>query len=399
MLDTNKILELFNTALAYKNKGEYEQAASYYEEVLKITDQLPEVYFNLAFVYIDLDRQQEAIECLNKFLSMEPNDIEGHFFLGSAYFKTKDYEKGYPYFEYRISRSHAVQSQIKLYGERFNKIPFWQGEDLTDKTIYVYYEAGLGDTLMYYRYIKPLVQRCKKVYFKPQIPLIPLFSENRNGAKIIMHFTQEMAEECDYQCPIMSLPYFLGLDNKTIFYDSKGFLKAVPKKVEWYKEKFFNNDKLKIGIKWQGNTFIGAERAITPDSFSKIFELPNTQVYSVQVTNDEEEVKTLHGKYNIIDIASTFKDFSCTAAAIENLDIVICNDTSVGHLAGAMGKKCYMILPKYYDWRWHTDISKCDWYDSIKLYRQKTTWEEVIGRIYEDIKQFYSLKENYNKKS
>ncbi|MBR1681041.1 tetratricopeptide repeat protein [bacterium] len=386
-MDTKKILELFNTALAYKNKGEFEQAAVYYEEVLKITDQLPEVYFNLAFVYIDLDRQQEAIQCLNKFLTMEPNDTEALFFLGSAYFKTKDYEKGYPYFEYRISRSHAIQSQIKLYGERFNKIPFWQGEDLTDKTIYVYYEAGLGDTLMYYRYIKPLAQRCKKVYFKPQIPLIPLFSENRNGAKIIMHFNQEIADECDYQCPIMSLPYFLRLDNKTVFYDSKGFLKAVPKKVEWYKEKFFNNNKLKIGIKWQGNTFIGAERAVTPDSFAKIFELPNTQVYSVQVTNDEEEVKTLQGKYNIVDIASTFKDFSCTAAAMENLDIIICNDTSVGHLAGAMGKKCYMILPKYYDWRWHTNISKCDWYDSIKLYRQKTTWEEVIGRIYEDIRQ------------
>ena len=71
---------------------------------------------------------------------------------------------------------------------------------------------------------------------------------------------------------------------------------------------------------------------------------------------------------------------------MENLDLVICNDTSVAHLAGAMGKKCYVILPTHYDWRWHTDISKCDWYDSIKLYRQKTTWEEVIGRIYEDIK-------------
>ena len=385
MLDTNKILELFNTALDYKNKGELESAAKLYEEVLKMTDKLPEVYFNLAFVYIDLDRQKEAIECLNKFIQLEPNDTEGYYFLATAYFKTRDYEKGYPYFEQRISRFHAIQTQYKLYGERFKKIPFWQGEDLKDKTIYVYYEAGLGYTLMYYRYIELLAKRCKRVYFKSQIPLIPLFAENRYGSKIIMHFTEEMASECDYQCPIMSLPYFLGLDNKEIYYKSDKFLKAVPKKVQWYKEKFFNNDKLKIGIKWQGNTFIGAERAITPDSFAKIFELPNTQVYSVQVTNDEEEVKTLQGKYDIIDIASTFKDFSCTAAAMENLDIVICNDTSVGHLAGAMGKKCYMILPKYYDWRWHMDISKCDWYDSIKLFRQKTSWEEVIERIYEDI--------------
>ena len=99
-----------------------------------------------------------------------------------------------------------------------------------------------------------------------------------------------------------------------------------------------------------------------------------------------EQIKALHDKYNLIDLGSTFKDFSDTAGAMENLDIVICNDTSVAHLAGAMGKKCYVILPKIYDWRWHTDISKCDWYDSVKLYRQQSTWEEVIGRIYEDIK-------------
>ena len=392
MLDTNKILELFNTALAHKNKGEFEQAAFYYEEVLKLTDKLPEVYFNLAFVYIDLDRQEEAIRCLEKFRELEPNDDEGLYFLGSAYFKTKNYEKGYSFFEHRISRKHAIQTQQRLYNDMFNKIPFWQGEDLTGKIIYVYYEAGLGDTLMYYRYLKLLEKRCKKVYFKPQVTLLPLFAENKNKSQILMRFKPEMAAECDYQCPIMSLPYYLGLNNKTIFYRSDKFLKAVPKKVQWYKEKFFNNNKIKIAIKWQGNTLVGGERAITADSFAKIFELPNTQVYSVQVMEGAEQIKSLQEKYNLIDLGSTFKDFSDTAGAMENFDIVICNDTSVGHLAGAMGKKCYMILPKIYDWRWHTDISKCDWYDSIKLYRQKTTWEEVIERIYEDIKNEYNLK-------
>lgn len=386
MLDTQKILDLFNKAMNFKNSGNFEQAALYYEEVLKITDKLPEVYFNLAFVYIDLDRQKEAINCLNKFLEMEPNDTEAHYFLGSAYFKTKDYEKGYPYFEHRISRSHAIQTQVKLYENLFKQIPFWHGEDLTDKTIYVYYEAGLGDTLMYYRYLKLLETRCKKVYFKPQVSLLSLFAANKNNSKIVMRLNQRISQEADYQCPIMSLPYLLGLDNQTIFYGKEGFLKAVPKKVQRYKDKFFNNDKLKIGIKWQGNTLVGGERAMTAESFSKIFEIPNSQIYSVQVMDGSEQIKHLQEKFNIIDLGPTFKDFSDTAGAIENLDIIICNDTSVAHLAGAMGKKCYVILPKIYDWRWHTDISRCDWYDSIKLYRQKTTWDEVIGRIYEDIK-------------
>ncbi len=385
MLDVKKISELFNTALDYKNKGDFLNASVFYEEILKMTDKLPEVYFNLAFVYIDLDRQEDAIKCLNKFLELEPNDTEGHYFLGSAYFKTKNYEKGFPYFEYRISRLHAIQTQLKLYGDLFKNIPFWNGEDLTDKTIYVYYEAGLGDTLMYYRYLKLLEKRCKKVYFKPQVQLLSLFAENKNNSKIVMYLNERIANEADFQCPIMSLPYFLGLNNQTIFYGKEKFLNAMPKKSQWYKEKFFDNDKLKIGIKWQGNTLIGGERAMTAESFSKIFEIPNSQLYSVQVMDGSHQLKNLQEKFNIIDLGPTFKDFSDTAGAIDNLDIVICNDTSVAHLAGAMGKKCYVILPKYYDWRWHMDISKCDWYDSIKLYRQKTTWEEVISRIYEDI--------------
>lgn len=385
MLDVKKISELFNTALDYKNKGDFLNASVFYEEILKLTDKLPEVYFNLAFVYIDLDRQEDAIRCLNKFLELEPNDTEGHYFLGSAYFKTKNYEKGFPYFEYRISRSHAIQTQLKLYGDLFKNIPFWKGEDLTDKTIYVYYEAGLGDTLMYYRYLKLLEKRCKKVYFKPQVQLLSLFAENKNKSKIVMYLNERIANEVDFQCPIMSLPYLLGLNNQTVFYGKEKFLNAMPKKSQWYKEKFFDNNKLKIGIKWQGNTLIGGERAMTAESFSKIFEIPNSQLYSVQVMDGSHQLKNLQEKFNIIDLGPTFKDFSDTAGAIDNLDIVICNDTSVAHLAGAMGKKCYVILPKYYDWRWHMDISKCDWYDSIKLYRQKTTWEEVISRIYEDI--------------
>lgn len=385
MLDVKKISELFNTALDYKNKGDFLNASVFYEEILKLTDKLPEVYFNLAFVYIDLDRQEDAIRCLNKFLELEPNDTEGHYFLGSAYFKTKNYEKGFPYFEYRISRTHAIQTQLKLYGDLFKNIPFWKGEDLTDKTIYVYYEAGLGDTLMYYRYLKLLEERCKKVYFKPQVQLLSLFAENKNNSKIVMRLNERIANEVDFQCPIMSLPYLLELDNQTIFYGKDKFLNAMPKKSQWYKERFFDNNKLKIGIKWQGNTLIGGERAMTAESFSKIFEIPNSQLYSVQVMDGSHQLKNLQEKFNIIDLGLTFKDFSDTAGAIDNLDIVICNDTSVAHLAGAMGKKCYVILPKYYDWRWHMNISKCDWYDSIKLYRQKTTWEEVISRIYEDI--------------
>ena len=386
-MDTERILELFNSAKAHKDNGEYDLSMAEYEEILSMTTQLPEVYFNLAFVYFYSEHWEKAIECMKKFVELEPNDTEGKYFLATFYFMNKDYVSGFPLFEYRVSKAHAVLTQQKLTMGKINQLPFWHGEDLTGKTVYLYYEAGLGDTLMYYRYVKMLAQKAKKVYFKPQMTLLPLFAENKEpNVHIIARINEKHLNESDYQCPIMSLPYFLGLDNKTIFAYPDKFLHASKRETKIYKDNFFNNDKLKIGIKWQGNTLIGAERAMTAESFNKIFELPNSKIYSVQVMGGYDEIKKLQSKFDIVDLGSTFKDFADTAGAIANLDVVICNDTSVGHLAGAMGKNTYIILPTLYDWRWHKDISKCDWYSNIKLFKQKTTWEEVILRIYEDLK-------------
>lgn len=386
-MDTERILKLFNSAKAHKDNGEYDLSMAEYEEILSMTTQLPEVYFNLAFVYFYSEHWEKAIECMKKFVELEPNDTEGKYFLATFYFMNKDYVSGFPLFEYRVSKAHAVLTQQKLTMGKINQLPFWHGEDLAGKTVYLYYEAGLGDTLMYYRYVKMLAQRAKKVYFKPQMTLLPLFAENKEpNVHIIARINEKHLNESDYQCPIMSLPYFLGLDNKTIFAYPDKFLHASKRETKIYKDNFFNNDKLKIGIKWQGNTLIGAERAMTAESFNKIFELPNSKIYSVQVMGGYDEIKKLQSKFDIVDLGSTFKDFADTAGAIANLDVVICNDTSVGHLAGAMGKKTYIILPTLYDWRWHKDISKCDWYSNIKLFKQKTTWEEVILRIYEDLK-------------
>lgn len=385
-MDTERILKLFNSAKVHKDNGEYALSMNEYEEILSMTTQLPEVYFNLAFVYFYSKHWEKAIECMKRFLELEPNDTEGKYFLATFYFMNKDYVSGFPLFECRVSKAHAILTQQKLTMGKINKLPFWHGENLIDKTVYLYYEAGLGDTLMYYRYLKILAQRAKKVYFKPQMTLLPLFAENKEpNVHIIARINEKYLNESDYQCPIMSLPYFLGLDNKTIFAYPDKFLHASKRETKIYQDKFFNNNKLKIGIKWQGNTLIGAERAMTAESFSKIFELPNSKIYSVQVMGGYDEIKNLQSKFDIVDLGSTFKDFADTAGAIANLDVVICNDTSVGHLAGAMGKKTYIILPILYDWRWHKDISKCDWYSNIKLFKQKTSWEEVISRIYDDL--------------
>ena len=136
-------------------------------------------------------------------------------------------------------------------------------------------------------------------------------------------------------------------------------------------------------VKWQGSTYYENNRVISIESFFKLFERNDCQFYSAQTFEGTEELEKAKD-YNLIDIGKTFENFDDTAAAVENCDLVICNDTSLAHLAAAMGKPVWIVLPYTYNWRWHLDLSKCDWYDGVKLFRQKSVgdWSEVFEDIY-----------------
>ena len=159
-----------------------------------------------------------------------------------------------------------------------------------------------------------------------------------------------------------------------------------------HKDKYFNNDKFKIAIKWQGNTYYDKERVLKVEDFFRLFDIENTQFYSCQTYEGSEKFSQITDKYNVINLAPAFGDFSDTAAAIENMDLIICNDTSLAHLAGAMCKPCWVLLPHVYNWRWHVDLSKCDWYDSVKVYRQTTNgdWQGVFEEVEKDLKNLIS---------
>ena len=263
------------------------------------------------------------------------------------------------------------------------KASLWQGEDISDKVLYTYYEAGFGDMIMFARYIPELLKRCKKLIIKPQKELSQLFQDNFPNAEVMHLFEDEAQINFDVHIPFLSVPYVLGLKNNEIFMRHEKYLQAKPDKIRYYKEKFFDNDKFKIAIKWQGNTYYETDRVINVDAFAPIFELENVKVYSAQTFAGSEEFEKLAAKYDITDLSQSFKDFSYTAGAIENLDLIICNDTSLAHLAGAMGKPCIVLLPYRYNWRWHMDLTKCDWYDSVKVFRLgvNESWNDLITRI------------------
>lgn len=377
----------FNLGLAYKNNHLYDESINAYKNALSVNPAHAGGYFNLGNVYELKNETDLALEYYKKAYELNDKDDYIKYFLAISYIKTKNFKEGWRLYESRPSKELSIISQAMEYKDLIASKPLWQGEPIDNKTLFVYYEAGYGDTLMFARFLPLLEAKCANVLFKPQYGFIDLFKENYSRVKIIDNKTLPQDVYFDFHIPVMSLPYALGLNSEEIPF-AQGYIKANPQKVEDYRQKYFNNNKFKVGIKWKGNAECELSRVISLNYFYKLFEIPNIQFYSVQKDDGIEEIENLPENYNIINLGETFNNFSDTAAALENLDLIICNDTSVAHLAGAMGKKCWILLPFVQNWRWHTDISYSTWYKSVKLFKQSQpdNWAELFDRIYEELK-------------
>lgn len=386
-LEENRYNSIFLLAYAYKKVNMIDEAIETYKKALKIKPNSPEIYHNLGNLYnLWKNDPLSAIYCYKKFLKHKTDSIAAKSSLGALYLKAKKYKKGWEY--YNFSNLQAMTYCHYALKDILPLEKFWAGNDIKDKTLFVYFNGGLGDTIMFARFLPLLKTKCKKLIFASQASLIDLFKDSdlgsNLGVEILDHNFDKEELNFDYFLPMMSLAYRLEMNSEKDFPYPQGYLKANSQKVQEYKEKYFDNTKLKIGIKWQGNMRYAHERHFDIEEYYKLLWTENTQFYSLQKGGGIEQLERLKG-YDLVDLGSTFDDFTDTAAAIENLDLVISNDTSVAHLAGAMGKECWVLLPFVQEWRWSTDISYCPWYNSLKLFKQTTPndWDGV----FEDVKK------------
>jgi len=202
--------------------------------------------------------------------------------------------------------------------------------------------------------------------------------------------TPDESIEFDYYVPLMSLPYILGAKFDNIPCTSR-YLKANPDDVRHYKEKYFDNDKLKVGIVWSNKNLINLDKLRSMQDikyFYDIAKLDNVQVYSLQKGSGESQLNDLPEDIEIINLGKTFNDLADTAAAIENLDIVLSVDTSVVHLAGALGKPVWVLLNYTYCWRWFIDLQHSPWYESARIFKCKkmNDYDNLMKKVTEELK-------------
>jgi hypothetical protein len=303
------------------------------------------------------------------------NDPEYHLGLALTYLANEEFKLGWEKYEYRLD--------MTVFGYDFSSIPVprWQGEDLNGKLVYILPEQGLGDTLHLVRFVKLLKQQYNvTVLLGCAAELTRLFQMSQLADKLCG--TKKVPMH-DYYIPVMSLPLRLHVYQPSQFM-SDPYLFVDANLIQLWKEKIGSNKKIKVGICWHGNPAYSHEqrRACQLLDFLFLQEYPHIDVISLQktLTDDERTMLTVAGFYNA---GEQVGDFADTAAVIQNLDLVLTTDTSMLHLAGALGKTTWVMMSYHSEWRHPRQRTSSLWYNDVHLYRQHQPgdWSGVFDAV------------------
>lgn len=375
--------EVYNAlGIAYSMLKKYanlEKQKEYFEKAIELSPDYQDAIRNLAITYREMGNHDKCLEYFEKALALNPTG-DDYFSYGTELLRTGDFKKGLKYFEYRFSKEtdpNPYPNMLK---------PRWDGKtDLSDKTLLVQCEQGYGDSIQFGRYLNFI--KAKKVIFRVHHRLVDLFKSNFPQIEIVSKKNPIEDLNFDYHIPLLSLLEVLGVNANNIPL-AQGYLNAEDRKIEEFKQKYFNNGCFKIGISWRGGIWGNKYRHIGLEDLYCLTKLPNTKIYSLQNDPEKDIEKALQNGVEIINIGSNFESFSDTAVAIENMDLIISIDNVITNLAGAMGKKTFMLLNTNSDWRWFLNEHQTPWYDSIKIFKkcnENDDWTETIKNTINEI--------------
>jgi hypothetical protein len=391
-------LELINRAIAGKpteavyvntlgavlaEMGRTEEAIDAFRRVLAIQPNLAEVYNNLGNALQTLGRLDEAMAAYRRALALPPNatrqsiqgdaaTAEAHFNLGCLLLLQGDFEPGWQEFEWRCWMNCRPMEFPQ---------PRWDGGPLNGKRILLHSEQGLGDAIQFVRYAPKLADAGGRVIVLCRAELARLLRSTR-GVEQIMSFGEPLPP-FDVHSPMMSLPLAFGTKFESIPADVP-YLWPDPAVVESWRTRLRTDEAhLRVGVVWAGSPAHRNDRLRSTSLalFEPLARVPGVSLYSLQ--KGPAAAQLAQSRLNMTDFTVEFGDFAETAAFIQNLDLVISVDTAVAHLAGAIGKPVWILLPRFPDYRWVLNRADTPWYPTAHLFRQERQgdWNEVLDRV------------------
>jgi len=372
-----------NLGMVYDALGNEEKSIENFEKALRINPYYENAhlaYYNLGVSLKDKGNINEALEKFDKSIELNEDFPEAHFNRSLILLLLGKLKEGWEEYEYRFRKKDSADPRI------FNK-PKWDGSPLNGKRILIISEQGAGDNIQFIRYLPLIKEKGGYIILECRKNLKRLF-EGISCIDELIEKKQNVIPNTEFDCYIhlMSLPRVFGTNLDTIPVKTP-YLKANVQLDKEIKEKL-NTNNLKIGINWAGNPNHDNDkyRSTNFEKFKFLKQIPGITIFSLQ---KGEASKQLDAP-NIINLEENIKDFADTASIIENLDLVISVDTSIIHLAGAMGKPTWVLLDFMNDWRWLVDRDDTPWYPSMKLFRQKKPgdWDSLFNEVIKDLKNF-----------
>jgi len=385
------LLAHFNLAGLLGKQRRFVESRIGYENVLRINPNHAETHFGLGNLHVEEKNHSLAESHYRDALRLAPGHAGARFNLGLVLLTMGRFSEGWPLHEARFCDPHYVLPQPGC--------PKWSGESLRGKAILVWQERGFGDEIQFVRFLHGLRKLgARTITLVCKDALKSLFTGSNLGADAVLSEADagHSAKHHDYWVHTMSLPFLLKTTPASLP-ARLPYLAASDEGIRRWKLRLPANG-IKVGLVWKGVATHGndANRSLPGlDSLVPLWSVPGIAFISLQKWSGEEEAQHPPHNQPILPLGSEIQDFSDTAAIVSQLDLVICVDTAVAHLAGALGKPCWVLLPhRHTDWRWMESRDDSPWYPSVmRLFRQTdpASWSTTIAAVAAELKGFSPL--------
>lgn len=369
-----------NYAAITRDAQAMQRAIADYERHIATHPQDAMAFNDLGNSYRELGRNEQAMAAFDRALELAPDLAQAHFSRSFALLLHGHYRDGWREYEWRW-RIPAFSGPARRY-----PVPMWKGEHV-DGTLLLHAEQGLGDTLQFVRYAPLAAVRCRSVVLECQPELVPLLQGGAGLRQVLS--PGAILPEFTAHAPLMSLPAIFGTTLDDIPW-SGPYVRASPERAAaWARSQ--QASAIRVGLVWAGRPqhWDDRKRSIGLDALAPLSRVSGIAFYSLQVGEAAAQAAHPPTGMRLVDAGSAIRDFADTAAIVAGLDLVITIDSSVAHLAGAMGVPVWVLVPHVPDWRFHLQRSDNPWYPSMRIFRQKSDgdWPSAIEELADALAQ------------
>ncbi len=365
-------------ALIFQALGQEEEALPWFDRALKLLPNSMEVLSNKVFLLGKLRRIDEAFALHERMKALGLNNATTETNVSLLHLLTGNFEAGWAGREARWTKAEKVS--YPKFGQ-----PMWLGgEEIKGKTLLIHVDEGLGDTIQFVRYIPSVAALGAHIILVVERPLRALLSNFPDVSQCLALSTDALPA-FDMHCPITNLPLAFGTRLDTIPAEVPYLPLPSAEQTRIWEDRLGVHDRLRVGLVWSGNPRHKNDhnRSIPLQTFAGLLDQTDATFISLQKNPRPADKSVLLERTDIVDLTAHLNDFVDTASLVRCLDLVITVDTSVAHLAAALGRPTWVLLPYTPDWRWLLDRDDSPWYPTMRLFRQSKNrdWSEVLARV------------------